>query len=54
MGTIGEAGFNTSTGRPTADVDIKINVPTRYPVGITLRCCIYCSTPTGHPTAIAI
>ena len=35
VGTTRDAGFSASTGHPTADVDIEMNVPSGRPVGTT-------------------
>ena len=35
VGTTRDAGFSASTGHPTADVDIEMNVPSGCPVGTT-------------------
>ena len=35
IGTTQDAGFSASTGPPTSDTDIEMNVPTGRPVGTT-------------------
>ena len=47
VGTTGEAGFSTSTGHPTADIEMNVSIG--RPVGITAEAGF--STSTGHPTA---
>ena len=49
VGTTTKAGFTASTGHPTADVDIEMNVPMGRPVGTTAEAGFNVST--GHPTA---
>ena len=49
IGTTREAGSNTSTGHPSADVDIEMKVPIGRPVGTTGEAGF--NTSTGHPTA---
>ena len=48
MGTTRDAGFTASTGHPTSDIDIDMNVPTGRPVGTTRDAEF--SASTGHPT----
>ena len=48
MGTTRNAGFTASTGRPTSDIDIEMNVPTGRPIGTTRDAGF--SASTGHPT----
>ena len=47
VGTTTKAGFTASTGHPTADVDIEMNVPMGRPVGTTAEAGFNVST--GHP-----
>ena len=46
VGTTAEAGFNTSSGHPTANVEIKMNVPIGRPV---LDVNVEMNVPVGHP-----
>ena len=48
LGTTRDAGFTSSTGHPTADIDVELNVPIGRPVGTTRDAGF--STSTGHST----
>ena len=49
LGTTQDAGFAASTGHPTADINVEMNVPIGRPFGSTRYAGF--SASTGHPTA---